>query len=640
MDNIKFGKFIAELRKEKNMTQKQLAEKLNLTDKAISKWERGLSFPDITILNSLAEVLEVDISEILNGEKGKKEEIDLEKAIQDAIEQVNRTKEKRIARILKAKRITGIISIIIFILSVILQSVYLFLLKEHGFEYVIDSLFYIVNQAIIVCGALILVLYIKNSKIKNIIVWSICIILSIINIAFMINNGFDNKCIIDFSNDFSNQLVLKQDRKTGKTCFYRNSIILFAKPRENFSYAVDGKIKRKWLTNDICSITYKDESGALREFVATYGDRGTGNSYYYVAPAISGEWHVFTQNGSSTKIIVDSKGITVKKEGQTELFEYEDTKQFGTIALVLYNKEAPKYVIALNEECKLNEKTDIVEKGGTIILYKVSMDKTIAEILNCVTYKGNLNEEGYSLVNLDPYSYKIKNGILYIKYDEDIIEAPGEYSNMANDYTKYNYQISKEKTVFFYKKEDEIYLIYSDDMGKTWNETKLPNNASIENIQFLNSKVGFMLQFTDFAMSSATGKICKTTDGGKSWQVISHGIKDSQSYSFKKGSQIKFFNENLGFLIIPRNEYSCNLYITKDGGLNFEEVKVDFKDLNNKLEETNLEEIYDYYNLPTIDKGTLYVEINQGEDGDYNGGDSVTYYSNDNGTSWSLKLED
>ncbi len=41
MDNIKFGKFIVELRKEKNMTQKELAEKLNLTDKAISKWKRG-----------------------------------------------------------------------------------------------------------------------------------------------------------------------------------------------------------------------------------------------------------------------------------------------------------------------------------------------------------------------------------------------------------------------------------------------------------------------------------------------------------------------------------------------------------------------------------------------------------------------
>ena len=54
MDNQKFGKFIKELRKKSNMTQKELGEKLNVTDKAVSKWERGLSFPDITIINSLA----------------------------------------------------------------------------------------------------------------------------------------------------------------------------------------------------------------------------------------------------------------------------------------------------------------------------------------------------------------------------------------------------------------------------------------------------------------------------------------------------------------------------------------------------------------------------------------------------------
>lgn len=52
------------IRKEKGMTQQQLAEKLYITDKAVSKWERGLSFPDITILKSLAEILELDVSEL------------------------------------------------------------------------------------------------------------------------------------------------------------------------------------------------------------------------------------------------------------------------------------------------------------------------------------------------------------------------------------------------------------------------------------------------------------------------------------------------------------------------------------------------------------------------------------------------
>ena len=86
MDNEKFGNFIKSLRKEKKLTQKELGEKLNITDKAISKWERGLSFPDITMLNSLASFFEIDVSELLNGEKGIKKEVDKKKVIEEAIE--------------------------------------------------------------------------------------------------------------------------------------------------------------------------------------------------------------------------------------------------------------------------------------------------------------------------------------------------------------------------------------------------------------------------------------------------------------------------------------------------------------------------------------------------------------------------
>ena len=67
MDAGKTGRFIAEKRKERNMSQRELAQYLNITDKAISKWERGLSFPDITILIPLSEVLNVSIYDLLTG---------------------------------------------------------------------------------------------------------------------------------------------------------------------------------------------------------------------------------------------------------------------------------------------------------------------------------------------------------------------------------------------------------------------------------------------------------------------------------------------------------------------------------------------------------------------------------------------
>ena len=69
MDQIKIGKFIAECRKQKNLTQMQLAEKLGITDKAISKWERGIAMPDSSIMLELCDILGISVNELLSGEK-------------------------------------------------------------------------------------------------------------------------------------------------------------------------------------------------------------------------------------------------------------------------------------------------------------------------------------------------------------------------------------------------------------------------------------------------------------------------------------------------------------------------------------------------------------------------------------------
>lgn len=69
IDKERFGAFLLELRKEKGYTQKQLAEKLFVSDKAVSKWERGLSLPDITLLGPLAEILGVTVTELLQAQR-------------------------------------------------------------------------------------------------------------------------------------------------------------------------------------------------------------------------------------------------------------------------------------------------------------------------------------------------------------------------------------------------------------------------------------------------------------------------------------------------------------------------------------------------------------------------------------------
>ncbi len=69
MDQLKIGKFIAECRKQKNLTQMQLAEKLGITDKAISKWERSIAMPDTSIMLELCDILGISVNELLSGEK-------------------------------------------------------------------------------------------------------------------------------------------------------------------------------------------------------------------------------------------------------------------------------------------------------------------------------------------------------------------------------------------------------------------------------------------------------------------------------------------------------------------------------------------------------------------------------------------
>ena len=68
MDQIKIGKFIAECRKNNNLTQMQLAEKLNITDRAISKWENGKAMPDSSIMLDLCNELKISVNELLSGE--------------------------------------------------------------------------------------------------------------------------------------------------------------------------------------------------------------------------------------------------------------------------------------------------------------------------------------------------------------------------------------------------------------------------------------------------------------------------------------------------------------------------------------------------------------------------------------------
>jgi len=90
MNQVKIGKFIANVRKENKLTQKQLAEKLGITDRAISKWENGKSMPDLSLLKPICNILNISINELLSGEYIKNKEENLENNIVNAIDYSNK----------------------------------------------------------------------------------------------------------------------------------------------------------------------------------------------------------------------------------------------------------------------------------------------------------------------------------------------------------------------------------------------------------------------------------------------------------------------------------------------------------------------------------------------------------------------
>ena len=129
MDKERTGQLITELRKEKGLTQKQLADALNVTDKAVSKWERGLSFPDISMLEPIAQTLDISIMEILAGEKKSEDEIITREEAQQIIKESVELSDEEIRHKRERSRLIIIILIVITMLLISLTLNVISLIK-------------------------------------------------------------------------------------------------------------------------------------------------------------------------------------------------------------------------------------------------------------------------------------------------------------------------------------------------------------------------------------------------------------------------------------------------------------------------------------------------------------------------------
>lgn len=521
MDNQKIGKYIAYKRKQRGMTQQNLADSLLVTNKAVSKWETGTSLPDISLLQDLANILDVSVDEILSGEDSlmtQEKEVhqyhifhinqdiyktyyqeqlyqkqlllgfifvlasvflmggyalfSIERYIQKHmdifgmmlmllgvicfflpfiwkivkvhsshvkesqyqffddhikykqdgkeieyfywnIKQVkefdsfvvwicgkdilfldkkdylliqNRLTSEVIKPINKYQKRKLWVLIILFALVTLLTCLFIgyqIILKRFQFEFIFEQFNIIIPTTILILIVNIILLF--KMKITKMIGWS----MTIISVLFLIASYYIGDSVSAYntyysiSPDFSSKLVIKQNKETGKVYDYHYQFLCFARQSEAFDSQVNSQITTKWLNGDNNLVTYDN---GQQVYVATYGDRGNGISYYQVAGSLVGKWIPQNDEDKAYEVNVENGAITISLDNDSMTFSYQEIEQYGTTAIVLKKGSNPQYVIALNKNCELDKNYQIKD-GGTITIVDAHHPSPVE--LFCSTPKQN-----------------------------------------------------------------------------------------------------------------------------------------------------------------------------------------------------------------------------------------------------------
>lgn len=121
MDQVKIGKFIAACRKTEHLTQMQLAEKLGITDRAVSKWETGKSLPDSSIMLELCQILKISVNDLLCGEVVTMDNYN--KELENNLLEMIRQKEQADRRLLTMEIVTGVVCLLPLLIMAIVAEV-------------------------------------------------------------------------------------------------------------------------------------------------------------------------------------------------------------------------------------------------------------------------------------------------------------------------------------------------------------------------------------------------------------------------------------------------------------------------------------------------------------------------------------
>lgn len=577
MDNNKVGKFIASLRKEKGLTQQQLGDKLFVTDKAVSKWERGLSFPDITILQKLALILDADVSEILCGERGKNKKIDIQKEIDKTIEKIEQNQIQRKKELInKIKKISIMIVSIIAIIFLIFLIRYIYYhpsnIKEGNNRYEI-GFFGVSNLEKKGLDELLKIIS-KTNDIKN------------------YNSNI---------NDYSIQLTKKGNiKKFGITINFFD---------DNYDYVGYGYYRYE---NKNLEFGYKS--------VDNCKDKNDCEINKHLVDEYSKSLNIRYISNQIKKIPL-RKQIKMSNLKNYEVSIYPNNQFFDETSVI--DMRDNKDVKALSFIDYKSGKGGKVSPGIYSIITLSDGSSIIAdEVYKYVfdTVDGDIKKSGYNMET--DYFINTNNELLFTRnYGNNWIKtdiSPSEVKDTLNFYRDISFPngswfISTNELVpiaYFYGEDPKLKI--STDNGLNWNEKSfdIVNKDIYKDIPhrvvgFTNQNFGYVALGSDWTMGSGEfKKAYLTTNSGNDWE----SIELPENGSRKTLEDFIMYDENNGIVLLYNNEQNefPYMYITKDKGKKWEKVEYKNQIPNN---------IYYISNIDLIEKkGNQYIiTLSQGD---------------------------
>ena len=565
MDNNKIGKFIASKRKELGLTQQELATKISVTDKAVSKWERGISLPDTSILEKLSKELDVSIDEIINGKKKEDKEELIEKEVNKKIDELNKKKkEKNKKKILKLL-ISGLCIFLILIITLVInyninhpKRIYIGDTKYSFFNYRLEKKGLSEMEKIVNISE-------KTTTNYNV---------SYLNVKLNKNGKLE---------EFTLTIKFFDNNKN----YVGRGAYIYKKNNLNYSYV--SKEDEKSLLVDVYSKNNNLEyiSSQIKKIPLKKQIKASDLDYYFLSysPNTSLEW------GSP-------------------IFDGRDNKKIKVLSWKDYNKgiggESDKGIFFV---LRLNDGRSIVSGKQYLYVFD-SLEEGVPVNPNY-------------MMDVD---YYINNGKLMFTRDYGNTWIDTDITESALRKTLNFYGgLSLKTNSWFLDKNELIPIAYfygydpilkiSNDNGKTWSSHEFISSKDTFDKPITSRIVGFTSQNfgyvglgTDWTMGSGEiKKLYFTYNGGKDWKEIDIPLNGTSHVLY----DVCMYDENVGVVVLKdtTNSNFPLIYSTVSGGKSWNEVR--YRDGNLPDEISYLSEV------DSISKEgeSYFIKLGQGDTG-------------------------